>query len=98
MIWVKVRIILICVLFVIASLLGMFAQDLAFMIYNPTGFGNPVVLEWSTYLSWLFYFVMLVIIFTSDVKDKRVKFLFAVFISSGILVSVWSLFVIAMSL
>ena len=96
------RIILICVLFVIASLLGIFAQDLGFMIYDPTGFGNIAVFEWSTYLSWFFYVMMVVMIIMSiakkDAKDNRVKVLFVVVTLLGILVSMWSLFVIAMSL
>lgn len=81
----------------------MFAQDLGFMIYDPTGFGNVTIFKWSAYFSWFFYVVMVVMIIIiimsiakKDAKDNRVKVLFVVVIPSGILVSMWSLFVIAL--
>ncbi len=97
------RITFVCILFVVASLLGVGAQDVAYMpMFDKTGLGSPEALEWSTYLSWFFFVVMYILIAVSatkkDTKDNSVKVIYTLSVILSIPVSAWSLFVIAMSI
>lgn len=99
----RARITSICVLFVVASLLGVGAQKVAYIsMFDKTGFGSPEALEWSTYLSWFFFVVMDILIAVSaikkDTKGSSVKVIYALFVILSMPISAWSLFVFGMNI
>lgn len=103
-VFMRARITSICVLFVVASLLGVSAQKVAYMsMFDKTGFGSPEALVWSTYLSWFFFVVMYILIAVSaikkDTKGSSVKkVIYTLFVILSIPISVWALFVFGMNI